>query len=257
MMITWPDLYYHTSQDLAANCDPTQLKRVCFIGAAAAYTIADAKEAMALKIAGEVEGNGSARIGSQVQRAIYEIDQADKDSFETVYKRARGYIEAAAINEKATASTTAELTDNSASYNASLAKLINSVDASGKAALVTFDTYAESKSKALGLAGISFKPSAIETKARSIVPKSTALVTESGYRGYSQVISGLDSQIREKYPVRGRGLDTQELGRLCNGKNSALDIKKLIDTQAKQGEVDLQDVINYIYILKEAGLVTL
>ncbi|MBN2632647.1 MAG: M28 family peptidase, partial [Bacteroidales bacterium] len=38
MMITWPDLFYHTSEDLANKCDPTQLKRVCFIGAAAAYT---------------------------------------------------------------------------------------------------------------------------------------------------------------------------------------------------------------------------
>jgi hypothetical protein len=83
------------------------------------------------------------------------------------------------------------------------------------------------------------------------------MVTENGYRGYSQVISELDPSVREKYPVRGRGLDTQEAGRLCNGSNSALDIKKLLDTQMKQGEVDLQDVINYIYTLKEAGLVTL
>ena len=39
MMITWPDLYYHTSQDIADKCDPTQLKRVCFIGAAAAIQL--------------------------------------------------------------------------------------------------------------------------------------------------------------------------------------------------------------------------
>jgi hypothetical protein len=52
-------------------------------------------------------------------------------------------------------------------------------------------------------------------------------------------------------------LDTQELGRLCNGKNSALDIKKLLDTQLRGGETNLQDVINYIYVLKEAGLVSL
>ena len=57
--------------------------------------------------------------------------------------------------------------------------------------------------------------------------------------------------------MKGRGLDTQELGRLCNGKNSALDIKKLLDTQLKTGESDLQDVVNYIYLLKAAGLVTI
>jgi hypothetical protein len=74
---------------------------------------------------------------------------------------------------------------------------------------------------------------------------------------HSQVISNIEPAVRSKYPVTGRGLDTQELGRLCNGRNSALDIKKLMDTQMKDGETDLQDIINYIYILKESGLVTL
>jgi len=85
----------------------------------------------------------------------------------------------------------------------------------------------------------------------------TTLVTENSYRGYSSIISKLDPKVRETYPLKGRGMDTQELGRLCNGINSALDIKKLLDTQMKQGETDLQDVVNYINILKEAGLVTL
>ncbi len=49
MMITWPDLYYHTSQDIADKCDPTQFKRVCFIGAAAAYTIAGADDQTSFK----------------------------------------------------------------------------------------------------------------------------------------------------------------------------------------------------------------
>jgi aminopeptidase YwaD len=257
MMITWPDLYYHTSQDIADKCDATQLKRVCFIGAAAAYTIASANDDMALKIAGEVTGNGSARIGRQMERGIDEIEGATKESFETTCKRARGYIEAAVINEIATISTTSELSLNQVAYNATLAKLITSVDEIGKGAISTFDIYADARALKLGVNSITFKPSDLETKAKTIIPKSAALVTENGYRGYSQVISNIEPAVRSKYPVTGRGLDTQELGRLCNGRNSALDIKKLMDTQMKDGETDLQDIINYIYILKESGLVTL
>lgn len=257
MMITWPDLYYHTSQDIAAKCDPTQFKRVCFIGAAAAYTIANADEAMALKIAGEVTGNGSARIGKQLERAIDELGLATKTNFESIYKRSRGYIEAASQNEKATAGTTAELVPNSATFNASLTKITASIDAIGKAAIAGFDSYAEMEAKALGIASLAFRPAELEVKAKAIVPKMTSLVTANGYRGYSQVLSKLDPSAREKYPLKGRGLDTQEVGRLCNGKNTALDIKKLLDTQMRTGETDLQDVINYIYQLKEAGLVTL
>jgi aminopeptidase YwaD len=257
MMITWPDLYYHTSQDIAEKCDPTQFKRVCFIGAAAAYTIASADDQMAIKIAGEVAANGSSRIGKQLERAMNEIDNAGKDDFETVYKRSKGYIESAAINEKATVATTAELTKNIAAYTTALNKVISLVDASGKATVSAFDNYAEIKAKSLGLTGIAFKPTALEIKAKTIIPKPTALVTENSYRGPSSIIMKLDPKVRETYPVKGRGIDTQELGRLCNGKNTALDIKKLLDTQARQGEIDLQDVINYISILKEAGLVTL
>jgi hypothetical protein len=257
MMITWPDLYYHTSQDIAEKCDPTQFKRVCFIGAAAAYTIANADDQMAMKIAGEVAANASSRIGKQVQRAMNEIDPATKEDFESIYKRSKGFIEAAVINEKATILTTAELSKNTAAYAAGMNKIIASVDATGKASISEFDSYADMKAKSLGLAGINYKPTELENKAKNIIPKPTALVTENSYRGYAAFITKLDSKVRENYPMKGRGMDTQEFGRLCNGKNSALDIKKLIDTQTKQGDIDLQDVINYIGILKEAGLVTL
>jgi hypothetical protein len=257
MMITWPDLYYHTSQDIADKCDPTELKRVCFIGAAAAYTIANADESLASKIAGEVTGNASDRIGKQMERAMDEIGKAKKEDFETLYERTKGYIEASVINEKATLATTSELAANSATFDPYILKLTVSIDASGKASISAFDSYAELKAKSLGLAGISFKPTELEIKARTILPKMTALVTEKSYRGYTEALTKLDPSVREKYPLKGRGMDTQELGRLCNGKNSAFDIKKLLDTQSRQGEVDIQDVINYIYILKEAGLVTL
>jgi hypothetical protein len=69
------------------------------------------------------------------------------------------------------------------------------------------------------------------------------------------VLSGLDSSVREKYPMAGRGLNTHELSRMCNGRNSALDIKKLLDAQLRSGETNLQDIINYIGLLSEAGLV--
>jgi aminopeptidase YwaD len=257
MMITWPDLYYHTSQDIADKCDPTELKRVCFIGAAAAYTIASADESMASRIAGEVTGNSSERIGKQLRRAIDDLEKAKKADFETLYKKTKGFIEAAVINEKVTIATTAELVLNSTSFNSYILRLTSSIDASGKASISALDSYAEIKAKSLGLTSINFMLTELESKAKTILPKMTPLVTEKSYRGYTELLKYLDPGVREKYPVNSSEIDTQELGRLCNGKNSALDIKKMLDAQLKQGEIDLQDVINYIYTLKEAGLITL
>lgn len=256
MMITWPDLYYHTSEDLANKCDATQLKRVCFIGAAAAYTVANADESQALKIAAEVTGNAGDRIGKQLQRAINELQNADKNTFESLYKKTRGYIEAAVINEKATLNSVSELS-SSQSLPGTLSRLEASIDATGKNSLSALLAYAETKAKSLGIASVNYKPAQLETRAASVVPKPTSLITEKGYRGYSEALNKISAEVRNKYPLTSRRLDTQELGRLCNGKNSALDIKKLLDTQMNEGEADLQSVINYIYLLKEAGLVTL
>ncbi len=255
MMITWPDLYYHTSQDIADKCDATEFKRVCFIGAAAAYTIASADESIAMKIAGEVTGNASERIGKQLERAIDEIGTSTSDNFENTYKRAKAYIEAALINEKATLTTTAELVTGSPAYILALTKLTGSIDATGKASLSAFDIYAASKAKSMNLPGINFKPTPAEVSAKAIIPKMTELVTEKGYRGYSELLTKLDQQVKEKYPVKNRRIDSQEIGRLCNGSNTVVDIKKLIDSQSKEDN-DLQDVLSSVYLLKEAGLVT-
>lgn len=43
-MNDWPDRYIHTNGDVAANIDPTKLKRAAFIGAASAYFLANMKE---------------------------------------------------------------------------------------------------------------------------------------------------------------------------------------------------------------------
>ena len=257
MMLTWPDPYYHTSQDNADKCDPTQLKRVCVIAAAAAYTIAWADEEMASKIACEVSGNALGRLGKQVTRAMDELDNVKIEEFENIYKKTKGYIEATLINEKATLESTLELVLNSSSFNIYLNKQITSIEVAAKAALASFNSYAESKAKAIGLPGIVFKPAELELKAKTIIPKMTGLVIESGYLGYSELLSRLDAKVKEKYPVKGRIMNSMELGRLCNGKNTALDIKKMLDTELKKGENDLQNVINFIYTLREAGLVTL
>ncbi|MCU0362778.1 MAG: M28 family peptidase [Bacteroidales bacterium] len=257
MMITWPDLYYHTSQDLADKCDPTQLKRVCFIGAAAAYTIASADDNMAMKIAAEISGNASERIGKQAERAVYELEKAVSEDFEITYKRARGYIEAAALNEKATLASSAEIVTDVTKFDPFIRKMNSAIEATAKASIDAFNGWAETRAKQLGIKGILFSSSDTETRAAKLIPVPTALITEKGYRGYMDYIGKLDPKVREQYPVKGRTFDSQELGRLCNGRNSALDIKKMIDTQLRQGETDLQDIINYIYLLREAGLVSI
>ncbi len=93
----------------------------------------------------------------------------------------------------------------------------------------------------------------LEKRASSLVPRQTVKVKEAGYQGHSRIIRELPSEITDRYPVISL-YDTRELSRLVNGKHSALDIKKLLDTQSTS-ESDLQSIMNYLEWLKYAGLI--
>jgi len=61
---------------------------------------------------------------------------------------------------------------------------------------------------------------------------------------------------REQTMAMYQGIgNTSELERLCNGKHNALQIKQMLDTQYTK-ESDLQSILDYIGVLKTAGLVT-
>ncbi len=258
MMITWPDFYYHTSEDLANKCDATQMKRVCFIGAAAAYTIASADDGLAARIVTEVTGNGLQRIGKQLERAVDLLDKADPDGFVAAWKIGRSYIEAAMINEKNTLATTEELAADIRGFRTYLSEQIAGIDAVGRATLSSFDSYMKRRAKDSGIHSVIIpKPTRLEQRAARMFPKETALVKHEGIRGYNAILERVPPEVSRKYPITGQKLNREELSRMCNGRNSALDIKKLLDAQMSAGETELQDIINYIGLLSEAGLVAI
>ncbi|MDH5707283.1 MAG: hypothetical protein OEZ45_14845, partial [Candidatus Aminicenantes bacterium] len=90
-----------------------------------------------------------------------------------------------------------------------------------------------------------------------MVPKPAAKVKEKGYRGYSEFITKVPKEESEKYPYNRRDVgSSSELQSLINGKRSILEIKNMLDAQYER-ESKLESVINYIQILRLAGLVEL
>ena len=253
MMITWPDLYYHTSQDLANKLDPTQLKRCCVIGAAGAYTIAAADATMARKIAGETASNAIRRLGHQLARALDEFSYATTENFETLYKKMRGYIDGTLLNETETVASTLELAPGQPDLSSTVALQNASLRKIADAQLAILDQEMKKMAVKLGVKPVSLKVTELEKKAMALVPKETARVKEAGYGGYRQFMPQLS---REQMMSTYRGIgNTSDLERLCNGKYNALQIKWMLDTQYTR-ESDLQAMIDYIGMLKEAGLVS-
>ncbi|MCP4711241.1 MAG: M28 family peptidase [Planctomycetes bacterium] len=255
MMIVWPDQWYHTSGDRIDKADPTQMKRISVIAAAAAYTIANADDDMAIKIAGEVASNGSRRLGHQFINGLEALNQADAAGLEDAYYLAQAYVQGSVLNERDTLNSVMELASDKAKVGSYVSDMQSSIELIGIAHLTALDSHMEAVAEKLGTRPVRVERTDLEDKAAGIVPRQTSKVTQNGYNGYSQFINQVPQEDRAKFPYDRRGAgDTSELGRLVNGKHSVLDIKTMLDAQS--GNItDLQSVMNYLEVLKLAGLV--
>jgi hypothetical protein len=256
MMIAWPDLWYHTSGDRVDKSDPTQLKRAAIIGAAGAYTIANADDNMAVKIAGETASNGTRRLGHQFAVGLESLNKASADTLPESYKSARIQVTAAMANEKDTLGSILELADNEAEVGKYLAEMKKTVDAVGTAHLEALKFHMEATAKKLGVEPVKIVLSEAENKAAQIVPKPTDKVKINGYRGYRDLINDVLKD-KEKTASIGRrtGIaNTNELQLLIDGKHSVLDIKNMLDAQYTR-KSKLESILAYLELLKLAGLV--
>ncbi len=253
MMIAWPDQWYHTSGDRPDKADPTQLRRVAVIGAAGAYTLAVADDDMAMKIAGETASNATRRLGHQLVMGMEKLNNAKADDLEASYRWARALVEGAAMGEKATLGTVNELAADRARVGAFVKAMQATVDQVAAAHLAALEARMGTVAATLGTRPVRLAQTELERRAARTVPRPTALVKANGYQGWRTPLQAVSDEVRARYPSEGVA-NTAELQLLVNGTHSVLDIKKMMDAQFRTTS-DLQAILNYLEILKAAGLV--
>ncbi len=102
MFITWPDMWYHSSEDTPDKQDPTQYKRAAAVGLGSLSVIATGTDAIAARVLGDNLGRGLSRMGeSHVKGMGYLADAADATALTTAYREARNAIRHQAEIEKA------------------------------------------------------------------------------------------------------------------------------------------------------------
>jgi hypothetical protein len=90
MFITWPDMWYHSSQDVPEKLDPTQFRRAAVVGTACMSFLASAGDDEGLTMAGESAARGTERMGSAQRKGMgYLADAPDGASLATAYKEAK------------------------------------------------------------------------------------------------------------------------------------------------------------------------
>jgi hypothetical protein len=262
MMIAWPDKWYHTSGDLADKSDPTQLKRAAIIGAAGAYTVAGADADLAIKIASETASNATRRLGHQLIVGLEALNGASKETLAQAYKDAVWSLDAAAMNEGDTLTSVLELAPGQAGLASHVGQLKKAVESVGAAQLAALQAHHASVAARIGVKPAPIVLTDLEKRAAKVVPRQTPKVIQDGYNEYRKLIDQVPREERNKYPYAtmaagGADLrlgDVAELHRLINGRHSALDIKKMLDAQSERRS-GLQGILNYLQVLKLAGLV--
>lgn len=255
MMIAWPDRWYHTSGDRPDKSDPTQLKRVVTIAAAAAWTIAAAGDEETLRIAAEIASNASRRLGHQQAVALQWLERAGAADLPEAARRARAQLRGSLLAELATLASVAELAEDAARVGAELARLRPSVEAVAAAQLEVVEARLDQVARRLGVALPRLEPGELELRAAATVPRGTALVKAAGYRGWRAPLDALAEDVRAAYPVApGAVASLDELQLLIDGRRSALDLRDMLDAQFLAAS-DLEAILNHLRRLEKAGLV--
>jgi len=80
----WPDRYIHTNFDMAANIDPTKLKRAAFIGAASGYFLAGltARSESQMALNSEMR---AVRLSAQMTGRILHVEPAEQQTLNGIF----------------------------------------------------------------------------------------------------------------------------------------------------------------------------
>src|SRR5580658_5499012 len=90
MFITWPDMWYHSSQDTPDKEDPTQYKRAAAVGTASLAALASGTDEMAARILSENIGRGLSRMGESHTKGLgYLADATNAATLADGYKEAK------------------------------------------------------------------------------------------------------------------------------------------------------------------------
>ncbi|MBV6522592.1 MAG: hypothetical protein MNPFHGCM_02740 [Gemmatimonadaceae bacterium] len=88
MFITWPDMWYHSSEDTPDKQDPTQYKRAAAVALGSLAAMSVGTDEMAARIAQENVGRGLARMGESHTKAMGYLADAATNNLQQAYKDA-------------------------------------------------------------------------------------------------------------------------------------------------------------------------
>ncbi len=101
MFITWPDMWYHSSEDTPDKQDPTQYKRAAAVGLGGLAVLATGTDEMAARVLADNLGRGLSRMGESHTKGLGYLADAPAAGLPQAYREAQVAITHQADVEKA------------------------------------------------------------------------------------------------------------------------------------------------------------
>jgi aminopeptidase YwaD len=256
---TWPDQWYHTDGDLPDKSDPTEMKRVAFIGATTGWTSAALADAWTADLAEAASQFGYRRLAERdLGRAMAHLDAATAETLEVEMGRALNIVRFAVKREIGALRSIEEIATGSPEAKAAVDDRVRQWELYGQSLKSQVAGYA-----AVRTAGGGGKPPAapkadkLRAKYAKVVPAiSTAAKGKEFSLGrfapYQQYLKDHPDALKEI----ALGAGQNAVLNFTNGRNSIVDIRD--DASAEiDADLPLQAVARYLELLKEVGYITM
>lgn len=255
---TWPDPWYHSSQDTPDKLDATQFKRAAVVSVGAMVVLAAADDPMAVRVTADALGRGAERMGAAQRKGLgYIGDVTSAAELAQAYTDAKATIRHQANIEKAVVKSSSVLFADVAGAEKKLAASYDAMIEARATALT-----AEVKST-YALAAATWKVPATEpvmselekVASRTVVERVPAPAGGAGGGRAGGPGGGGGGGGRGGAASKIPGHMTSELSPLLGRGMTVLEIRDFISGEFEP--VPLQDVMDYIKAQEVAGAVKL
>ena len=260
-LFTWPDQWYHADTDTPDKSDPTQMKRVAFIGAAVGWTAANLTDQVLPALTDAVSSFGYERIAERdLPKALESLQKANAKDLQAATARALNQVDTAVDREVGALRSMEDVYSGSAAAKATVGDRVQQWELYRAALRSQVQGYAKVRETALGIKpeakgqARSAKPDPKVTAMAAIRPRLTAAVkgrefSINSFEAYAKYVKENPDALKALGMTPPAANMVQNY---INGRRTAAEIRGAVSAELGQ-DVTLETVAGYLGILKTVG----
>jgi uncharacterized glyoxalase superfamily protein PhnB len=253
----WPDIYIHTDQDSLAQIDPTKLRRVALLGAAAGYSYAALQGAQSAQVLPYISARAQQRLAQAFNRALLLIQDPKTPASDALFE-GRNVMSQALAHEQAALQSFSAFTRSAPKELASFTQAL-------KVQVDTFDSWLDRAAASRGSGTAAATPKWRSTADAARVPHRIGEFGPLSYQNYDVLRDRLSAErlhsVKLLNPdanllisVQDRGnLYAYEIVNFVDGKRTVGQIRDAVSGEF--GPIPFELVSDYLNACAEAKVI--